>query len=152
MRRRHSSRGRWARSGEITEEVIGRGLRHVDWPGRWQRVRLGGRLTVLDASHNPEGASVLETNLVQLTQETGRAPVVVTGVLGAARARPLLETISRHAKEIHFVVPQQARACGHAELKALLPVEFAARGGVVRRATGRGTFSDEGPLHGGWGG
>jgi dihydrofolate synthase/folylpolyglutamate synthase len=124
----------------ITEEVIERGLRHVDWPGRWQRVQLGGRLTVLDASHNPEGASVLETNLVQLTKETGRSPVVITGVLGATRARPLLETIARHAREIHFVVPNQARACSHVELEALLPAEFAARGGVVRRATVAGLF------------
>lgn len=124
----------------ITVEVIERGLRHVDWPGRWQRVQLGGRLTVLDASHNPEGASVLETNLVQLTKETGRSPVVITGVLGATRARPLLETIARHAKEIHFVVPNQARACSHVELEALLPAEFAARGGVVRRATVAGLF------------
>lgn len=114
----------------ITDEVIASGLRHVDWPGRWQRVRVGGRLTILDASHNPEGAQVLDANLRRLGVETGRAPVVITGVLGAARARPLLETIARHAREIHFCVPQQARACTHAELEALLPADF--KGGVVR--------------------
>jgi dihydrofolate synthase/folylpolyglutamate synthase len=124
----------------ITDEVIARGLKHVDWPGRWQRVQLGGRLTVLDASHNPEGAQVLETGLTRLVAETGRAPVVITGVLGAARARPLLDTICRHAKEIHLVVPNQARACSHAELEALLPPEFAARGGLVKRATVEGLF------------
>ena len=123
--------GRWP----IRDEMIKRGLLHVDWPGRWQRVRIGGRLVVLDASHNPEGAEVLETSLARLVAETGREPVVITGVLGAVRARPLLETISRYAKEIHFVVPQQARACGYDELEAILPPEFAARGGRVVRST-----------------
>ena len=56
--------------------------------------------------------------------------VVITGLLGAARARPLLETIARHAREIHCCVPQQARACTHAELEALLPADF--KGQVVR--------------------
>jgi dihydrofolate synthase/folylpolyglutamate synthase len=115
---------------KIDEPTILRGLAQVDWPGRWQRVRIGGRLAVLDASHNPEGAQVLESNLQHLTAETGRAPVIITGSLGAVRARPLLETIARYAREIHLVVPQQARACTHAELEALIPDTF--RGRVVR--------------------
>src|SRR4030095_2575243 len=114
----------------ITDEAIARGLTHVDWPGRWQRVMLGGRLAILDASHNPEGAQVLDSNLQHLWAETGRSPVVITGVLGAARARPLLETIARHAREIHLVVPQPARACSHAELESLIPATF--RGRVIR--------------------
>jgi dihydrofolate synthase/folylpolyglutamate synthase len=47
----------------LTEDVIQRGLSRVQWPGRWQRVMLGGRRLILDASHNPEGAEVLQTNL-----------------------------------------------------------------------------------------
>lgn len=108
----------------MTEETIARGLLRVDWPGRWQRVQVADRTVVLDASHNPEGAEVLEANLSRLFAETGRRPVIVTGVLGLNRARPLIETISRHAKEIHFVVPNQPRACTHAELAALVPVDF----------------------------
>ena len=114
----------------VTDAAITRGLEHVDWPGRWQRVRVGGRLTILDSSHNPEGAQVLDSSLQHLFAETGRAPVVITGALGALRAKPLLETIARHAREIHLVVPQQARACSHAELEALVPAHF--RGPVVR--------------------
>jgi dihydrofolate synthase / folylpolyglutamate synthase len=122
---------------KITDEVIARGLTHVDWPGRWQRVQIGNRLAVLDASHNPEGAQVLESNVQHLVAETGRAPVVITGALGAARARPLLETIARYAREIHLVVPQQARACSHAELEALVPASFKGR---VVRASVEGLF------------
>ncbi len=114
----------------ITDAAVASGLAHVDWPGRWQRVQLGGRLAILDASHNPEGAQVLESNLAHLVAETQRAPIVITGVLGVARARPLIETIARHAREIHFVVPQQPRACSFAELESLLPADY--RGRVVR--------------------
>jgi len=123
----------------VTPAAISEGLHRVDWPGRWQRVRVGGRLTILDASHNPEGARVLDANLVHLGAEIGRAPVVVTGVLGAARARPLIETIARHAREIHFVVPKQLRACDYAELEALVPAGFSGR---VVRATVAGLFPE----------
>lgn len=123
----------------LTPEVIARGLRHADWPGRWQRLSLGGRTLVLDASHNPEGADVLANNLCHLVAETGRAPVVITGMLGVARAQPLIEVICRFAKEIHFVVPNQSRACTHEQLEALVPSTFR---GVVRRATVEGVFPD----------
>ena len=116
----------------ITPDAIAQGLLHVDWPGRWQRVSVGGRLTILDASHNPEGAQVLDSNLSHLVAETGRAPIVVTGVLGVARARPLIETICRHARELHLVAPDQPRACSPAELEALVPPTY--RGKIVRSA------------------
>jgi len=116
----------------VTEAAIAHGLTHVDWPGRWQRVQFGGRRMILDASHNPEGAQVLAANLRHLVEESGRGPVVITGALGAARAAPLLATIARFAREIHLVVPQQPRACTHAELEALVPEEFAGR---IERAT-----------------
>jgi len=111
---------------KLTPEAIARGLQDVDWPGRWQRVSLGGRQLILDTSHNPEGSLVLEQNLERLTR-TEPAPAVVVGVLGAARAQPLLEVIARYAKEIHLVVPKQARASSQEELAALLPATFAGR-------------------------
>jgi dihydrofolate synthase/folylpolyglutamate synthase len=121
-----------AQRWRFTEESVARGLMSVRWPGRWQRMQWGGRSLVLDASHNPEGAQALEKNLARLVAETKRAPVVVMGVLGASRAKPLIETVSRYAKEIHFVIPQQARACPFEELEALVPKTFS--GGVNRTA------------------
>jgi len=114
----------------LTDEVIARGLMQVDWPGRWQEIRVGGRRVIVDASHNAEGAQVLDANLAALAARTGRAPLVVAGVLGAVRAEPLLRTIARHAAEIHLVVPAQSRACSQAQLEALVPATF--RGKVVR--------------------
>lgn len=132
----------------ITDEAVATGLQHVDWPGRWQRVRLDGRLLILDASHNPEGATVLAVNLQHLVAETGRRPVVITGVLGTARARPLIETVCRFAREVHLVVPQQARACSHDELMALVPAGYAGRcerGDVTKLFPASGGCSVGGP-------
>jgi dihydrofolate synthase/folylpolyglutamate synthase len=123
----------------LSTETIHKGLGQVSWAGRWQRLSLGGKKLILDGSHNAEGAEVLEANLAQLAAETGRAPVVVTGVLGTARARPLIETICRHAAEIHFVIPKQARACTYEELEQLIPPQFT---GQVHRASVDRLFPD----------
>lgn len=122
----------------LTEEVIARGLRQVNWPGRWQRRLIGGRPVILDAAHNPEGAQVLADNLRQLLAENGgRKPVIAVGVLGEFRARPLLEVIGRCAKEIHLLIPHQARACDYGQLTALIPAGFT---GAVHQATVAGLF------------
>jgi dihydrofolate synthase/folylpolyglutamate synthase len=106
---------------------------------------LGGRLLILDASHNPEGASVLAVNLQRLEEETGKRPVVITGALGLARARPLMETVSRFAREIHLVVPQQARACSQTELDGAGAGGFCGPGGACDRER---TFPGHADLHG----
>lgn len=126
----------------ITPGVIRSGLAAVDWPGRWQRTRAGERLVILDSSHNPEGAAVLSSNLARLVAETGRRPVVITGILGATRARPLLAAIAEHAREIVLVPPDQPRACSVEELRALIPPAFtgsvrAGRVGALFPAPGR---------------
>ena len=72
---------------------------------------------------------MLTQNLANLSR-AGAKPVVVAGVLGQARAKPILEAVARHAAEIRLVVPQQRRACSHDELTALIPGEFT--GPVVR--------------------
>jgi dihydrofolate synthase/folylpolyglutamate synthase len=125
----------------VSRQSIESGLRSVDWPGRWQRINLGGRLAILDASHNPEGAGVLDTNLSRLRAETGRMPLAIVGALGSMRARPLLEVLCRHCQELHLVVPQQPRASTHAELESLVPGTF--RGKTVR-STVEGLFPGPG--------
>ena len=122
-----------------SEEHIARGLGQVDWPGRWQRTSIGGRPLILDASHNPEGAQMLERNLQELVAATGRQPVIVTGALGEFRARALLEVVLRYACEVHLVTPKQARACTFEELVALVPAGARAR---VHRGTVEGIFPD----------
>jgi dihydrofolate synthase/folylpolyglutamate synthase len=125
----------------VSAATIDSGLRIVDWPGRWQRTNLGGRLTILDASHNPEGATVLDSNLAKLRSETGRSPIVIVGALGEMRARPLLEVVCRHSREIYLVVPNQSRASTYSELEALIPGTFQ---GKTVRSTVEGLFPSPG--------
>jgi dihydrofolate synthase / folylpolyglutamate synthase len=117
---------------QLTEDDARVALLDVTWPGRWQRIQLGSRTVILDASHNPEGAQVLDRNLTQLVAHTGRAPVIVTGVLGEFRARAMLDVVCRHAREVHMVPPHQARACSYEELETLARPEDRAK---LRRAT-----------------
>jgi len=91
----------------------------------------------LDASHNPEGAAVLDANLAKLVAETGRRPIVVTGALGEFRARALFEVIARHAQEVHLIPPQQARACSYEELERVAGAALASR---LHRATVESVF------------
>lgn len=122
---------------EISEAAIVRGLMSVDWPGRWQRLTVGGRPIILDASHNPEGAQELDKNLSRLREETGRKPVIVAGALGEFRARALLEVVLRHAAAVHVVVPNQNRATSFEDMLALVPV---AQRGLVQRGSLAGIF------------
>ncbi len=119
----------------ITRKAIEGGLANVKWSGRWQRIQIGDRTVIVDASHNPEGAQVLDANLARLVVETGRKPVVAVGVLGENRAKPLLEAICRHASEVHLVVPNEPRACDYEALAKLVPRSFS--GAVVRDTIGR---------------
>ena len=103
---------------KISSETISAGLQHVTWAARWQSVRVGDRTIILDSSHNAEGSVALDASLAELTLATGRPPIVVVGVLGVDRARPLMEVIGRRAREIHLVRPQQNRACTFEELES----------------------------------
>ena len=96
-------------------------LRSVDWPARWQEVRLAdGRRLVIDASHNEEGARTLEPLIATLNR-----PTVIVGATGESRAGPLLQVIARHAGRIHLVEPLSERATPLQRLEALLPVTSA---------------------------
>lgn len=111
----------------ITDAVLEQGLREARWAGRWERRVVQDRTVILDASHNAEGAGVLDANLAQLVAESGRRPIVMTGVLGLDRARALLPVIGRHAREIHLVALAEPRACSVEELRSCLPAGFAGR-------------------------
>lgn len=115
----------------LSDDIISPALSEVGWPARWQRFSIDGRTVILDSSHNAQGAESLDVNLSSITKEFGRAPIVVLGVLGIARARPLVDVICRHAREIQFVQPAQRRACSHEQLESLIPTTY--RGLIVRQ-------------------
>ncbi len=104
----------------ISQETISRGLANVSWAARWQKIPLkNGATLILDASHNPEGAQVLEANLQKLIQ-LGEKPVIAVGVLGEARAQALIPVVCRYAKKVVLLVPNQPRALGFEELEKLV--------------------------------
>jgi len=47
----------------VTPASIAQGIRQTRWPGRLERLTLGGVEWVLDVAHNPAGASALRTSL-----------------------------------------------------------------------------------------
>jgi dihydrofolate synthase/folylpolyglutamate synthase len=118
----------------ISESVIATGLASVAWAGRWQRFSVDGRTVIVDSSHNAEGAQSLDANLTALVKEFHRAPIIVVGVLGAERARPLLNVICRHAQDIQLVLPAQSRACTYEQLEAFVPSTYDGR--ITRNAIG----------------
>lgn len=109
----------------IGDNALAEGLQTVQWAGRWQRVPLDNdRLLILDATHNEEGARVLDSNLERLCRETGEKPIVMVGVLGEFRAQSIIPVIARYARKIIFLEPDQPRATPAAVLKSLLPSDY----------------------------
>lgn len=92
-------------------------LQQVDWPGRWQTLQVSGRRVILDATHNPEGATQLAESLASLKEK----PIIITGTLGEERGRSLMQAIIPFAQELHFVEPNQPRAVSSAFLRSCLP-------------------------------
>lgn len=96
-------------------------LRAIYWPGRWETIPLADRTLILDASHNPEGAAMLDENLTALIARNGLKPIIVAGTLGEFRARSLMEVASRHASELHLIAPHQSRATPTDVLETCIP-------------------------------
>jgi dihydrofolate synthase/folylpolyglutamate synthase len=101
----------------LDEALARRALLAVDWPARWQRIPSpDGRLLIVDASHNEEGARALEPLLAGLDR-----PTVIVGATGDTRAAPLLAAVARHAGRLLLVEPATERATPATRLAELLP-------------------------------
>ncbi|MBN1404700.1 MAG: bifunctional folylpolyglutamate synthase/dihydrofolate synthase [Opitutales bacterium] len=109
----------------VDEVAVARALKGVIWAGRWdERTLPDGREIIFDATHNEEGAEMLEANLAKLVSDKGRKPVIICGALGQKRAHAVLEVVARHAAEIILMRPAQQRACTLEELEREVPKSF----------------------------
>ena len=100
-------------------------LKNIYWPARWEQHKLrDGRELIIDVAHNAECAVALDSMLAKHFVATGTRPTIIAGVLGIDRARPILSTLAKHAKQIVLVRPSQDRACTIEELRACIPTEF----------------------------
>ncbi|MBI3244061.1 MAG: bifunctional folylpolyglutamate synthase/dihydrofolate synthase [Chloroflexi bacterium] len=61
----------------ISEEAISRGLAQVNWPGRFEIFRIGGKTVVLDCAHNRDSAAKLVATLKE--NFPGARPVLIFG-------------------------------------------------------------------------
>ncbi|MCR5184033.1 MAG: bifunctional folylpolyglutamate synthase/dihydrofolate synthase [Opitutales bacterium] len=96
-------------------------LLKIDWQGRWQSMTLeDGQRLILDVAHNEECAKALDAMLAQ----TDKKIVAIVGVLGIERARAILKIVSKYARKIILVRPDQERACSQEELESCVPDDF----------------------------
>ncbi len=102
----------------IGSEAIAEGARSCRWPGRLERVDLpGDRVVLLDAAHNPEGATALAEFLDQAS-----GPVdLLFGALGDKDAADMLGPLAKRARRIVLTTPASDRARPPEDLAALLP-------------------------------
>lgn len=126
----------------VTDEQIAEGLQHVLWEGRWDARSINdGKTLIFDASHNEEGAAMLESNLDILVRKLGYKPSIMCGSLGEHRAQAVLATIARYAGEIILMHPAQQRALSFEALEAAIPKSYK---GMVRRAAVREVIPNPG--------
>ena len=115
----------------ITSSQIECALMNVSWQARWQKISLSnGATLILDASHNSEGAIALESNLKQL-KKSGISPIIAVGVLGADRAKPIMSVISKYARKIVLLVPNQPRALSFDELESFVDADVEVQRALV---------------------
>ena len=98
-------------------------LQNVEWPARWQEIKLpDGRTLIVDGSHNEEGISLTSSLLREL-----KSPTVILGSLSSVRAEALIKTVAESAGEIILVSIDHERALSADDLKKLVPKSFLGR-------------------------
>jgi dihydrofolate synthase / folylpolyglutamate synthase len=101
----------------ISPEAIVSGLSDVTWPGRLQMLEIGGRHLLLDAAHNPAGASALADYL--LTAFGVRMPIVFAAMRDKD-AEQMIDLLSPAASVFVTTAPRIPRARDAAELAAVI--------------------------------
>jgi dihydrofolate synthase/folylpolyglutamate synthase len=105
---------------KITAKNIEQGIRETRWPGRLQRVVVGGIEYLLDVAHNPAGAWALRSTLSELFEDRP-----LTFVFGAMRDKAISEMA-----EILFPLADRVIATPANNPRSASPEE-------IRRAAGR---------------
>lgn len=93
---------------EISSETIGRGLRHINWPARLQRLRRGPLMEMLpagwelwlDGGHNPGAGEVLAA---AASTWAGRPLYLIVGMLNTKDAAGFLSPLASHVRALYAV-------------------------------------------------
>jgi dihydrofolate synthase/folylpolyglutamate synthase len=98
-----------------------RALNQVEWKGRWQKLTLEKQTLILDSTHNSEACLQLEENLLKHITESGKKPIIITGILGNERARDIMPLLSKYTEALYLVEPKQPRSCSAETLASMIP-------------------------------
>jgi len=106
------------RKAPIGLDAIVSGLRDVTWPGRLQLVETAeGKRVLLDAAHNPAGASALAN---YLRREFGEPVPLVFGAMRDKDATEMLKILLSAASAVVVTEPSNSRARPAEELASLV--------------------------------
>jgi len=107
----------------INNETVRTALQNVEWPARWQEIKLkDDRTLIVDGSHNEEGINSTSILLHEL-----KSPTVILGSLSLTRAEALIKIVAQYAGEIILVSVEHERAITAEELKKLVPKTFSGK-------------------------
>jgi dihydrofolate synthase/folylpolyglutamate synthase len=102
--------------GGVSESAISKGLKNVDWPGRFQVLRTAPWL-VLDGAHNGASADVVRQ---ALEQHFPSQPVsLVLGLTAGKDARGVLDALGPGAKRIRLTRSHHERSADPTDLMPL---------------------------------
>lgn len=91
----------------INREAIIEGVRHTQWPGRFELVR-EKPLTILDGAHNPDGVTQFMTNLKRLIPD--KRIIAVLGVFQDKDFTAIVKTIVTQVNQVIITMSDNPRA------------------------------------------
>ncbi|MDR0652308.1 MAG: bifunctional folylpolyglutamate synthase/dihydrofolate synthase [Synergistaceae bacterium] len=103
----------------LNEEIIRRGLKRTDWPGRMEIIRdAGGQMVMLDGAHNEHGARALVSSLENLEHDGEKVKVgaVVFAVMNDKDFVPILNILKELACPMFCTQLPMERSLGASEL------------------------------------
>lgn len=104
---------------DISVRAIQQGIASTEWPGRFQLLG-SAPLRIIDAAHNPQGASALVKSLTQLFRVAGKPDMKVCFVMGVLADKNYEEIIAQVvplASSFDVYAPDNPRALSAEDLK-----------------------------------
>ncbi len=100
----------------LNADIVGHGLSHVSWPGRFEEIRPG---VILDGAHNPHAARILAATWRERFGD--RKAAMVFSTVAAKDIGGILTELAPLAAEILICPVDTPRAVPVSEIAALLP-------------------------------
>lgn len=103
----------------LNSDIIRYGLAKVNWPGRFERFEVEGRIVILDGAHNPHAGAVLAETWH--SEFPGQKAALVFSAVSSKDIAGILGPIAPLAAEIFICPVDTPRATSVEEIAAALP-------------------------------